>query len=141
MTDIHPVPDDVDMTEKEWRALSAYQRWYQKNRESHYEDVKDRREELRDWIPTLREGWECEQCGADHPAVVQFHHTDQNEYDLTLWNMANDGFSKETIRDEVERGRILCSNCHNILHYEEGTGKWSRMDDGPESPFGGEPDL
>lgn len=119
-TPVQPKPDWVDLPEdKEWEKLSGYQRWYYKNREKEIQKKEDRREMLRAWLHEFkREHCECERCGAGHPACLDFHHTNAEEKELGVGEMVSYGYSKESIRDEIENCEVLCANCHRKEHYE-----------------------
>jgi len=58
-------------------------------------------------------GSKCKECGYDKQRPLQFHHIDSSEKDLYSKN-------KEASLDEVEkhpeRFKMLCANCHIILH-------------------------
>jgi len=117
---VQPKPDEVELPEeKEWEALSGYQRWYCKNREKEIQKKEDRREMLRAWLHRFkREHCKCQRCGAGHPACLDFHHTNTEEKELEVGEMVSYGYAKKSIREEIENCEVLCSNCHRKEHYE-----------------------
>lgn len=62
-------------------------------------------------------GGKCMRCGGVFPTVVyDFHHTDPSVKDTAvsrLW-----AYPWKDILFEVEKCKLLCSNCHRIEHYE-----------------------
>lgn len=67
----------------------------------------------RDFVQSLKLA--CSQCGEDHPAVLDFHHTDPSvkEDHPSLIR------SKARLLKEIETCIVLCSNCHRKLHWQE----------------------
>jgi hypothetical protein len=88
--------------------------WYQRNREKVIAYKNNRRKELQSWIRSLRIS--CERCGEDHPATLDFHHTNGSDKTITLGKAARQGWSKERILEEVQKCEVLCSNCHRKEH-------------------------
>lgn len=117
---VQPKPDDVDLPDdKVWEELSGYQRWYYKNREKEIQKKEDRREMLRAWLHEFkRENCECQRCGADHPACLDFHHVDSAEKELRVSQMISYGYGKDSLREEIADCEVLCANCHRREHYE-----------------------
>ena len=62
-------------------------------------------------------GGKCEECGLDLDilkyAAFEFHHFDQNK-EIEIGTVLNRKW--ETIKSEIEKCRLLCSNCHKIEH-------------------------
>jgi hypothetical protein len=68
----------------------------------------------------LYKGGECERCSlkleSSHYSVFDFHHLDPSTKDP---NFSGIKFQKwETIKNEIDKCRLLCSNCHRITHAE-----------------------
>ncbi len=62
-------------------------------------------------------GGQCFLCGlkTDIIAVYDFHHNDNKEYEsATLWSK-----KWEIVEKEIQKCRLVCANCHRILHAEE----------------------
>jgi len=57
----------------------------------------------------------CVKCGEDHPAVLDFHHTNPDEKESSIAHI----HSRKKIIEESKKCIILCSNCHRKLHWEE----------------------
>lgn len=115
---VEPKPDWVEIPEdKEWEALSGQQRWYYKNRDWRQDVKNQRKARLRRWLYEYkRDECECVRCGETHPACLDFHHVEEKTMDIS--RMVNHGFSKESIRQEMDACVIICANCHRKEHYE-----------------------
>jgi hypothetical protein len=66
-------------------------------------------------------GGRCSKCGYElnekNLAAFVFHHRDRS---LKKFVISKDSaFGRADFEEEVEKCDILCSNCHNILHYGE----------------------
>lgn len=57
----------------------------------------------------------CTHCGEDHPAVLDFHHTDPNEKEIEI----SAAKSKKQVLREIQKCVVLCSNCHRKLHWTQ----------------------
>lgn len=62
-------------------------------------------------------GGKCEKCGYDKCIrSLEFHHLDPNEKDFTI---SGKSWSFERLKKEVDKCILVCSNCHNEIHYLE----------------------
>jgi hypothetical protein len=61
----------------------------------------------------------CDACGEDHPAVIDFHHTDPQVKEFSISVAVRKRYSMERITGEIKKCRQLCSNCHRKLHWGE----------------------
>ena len=52
----------------------------------------------------------CERCGEADLRVLEFDHVDEKRFCVMtgVW----EGYSLDRIREEIERCRVLCANCH-----------------------------
>jgi len=126
--EMQPQPDGVDIPpDTEWETLTAQQRWYYKNRAHRIAVKDDRRQRFKRWFYELkRDELSCAECGEGSPPALDFHHDGVKEGDVSA--MVNDGYSKATIRGEIDRCTVLCVNCHRREHYD-GPGRyqsWTR---------------
>ena len=93
-----------------------YARTHYKRNKKYYAKKRDeyrqtKRQEFYEFKKTLS----CERCGFDHPAALDFHHSnDDKEYNIAA--MFSEGFSLPKILEEVKKCEVLCSNCHRIEH-------------------------
>ena len=109
-------PDGLSYQCKECtRHNSAFH--YLENKRSYVKRNKERRTGYRTFIDELKSKSSCEVCGNNHPAVLDFHHHDPNgkEFEISRGHH----FSLETLQTEINKCKILCSNCHRVLHWNE----------------------
>lgn len=112
------------MSTKEWREankekMREYRRkHYHENKEPYLERSKQAKIIARDYINTLKNTLKCIQCNENHPAVLDFHHLDSNEKEITVAKATSMGWSIKRIESEIAKCIVLCSNCHRKLHYE-----------------------
>jgi len=92
---------------------------FQNKKDEEYEVRKARRVHTRITVREIKEELSCEICGESHPATLDFHHKDPTEKDFSISDAVGSGYSIETVKEEISKCRILCSNCHRKLHYEE----------------------
>ena len=60
-------------------------------------------------------GGKCMKCGwSGNQAAFQFHHSNKNEKNFTLGNVANKSWN--IIKIELKKCILLCANCHSITH-------------------------
>jgi hypothetical protein len=65
----------------------------------------------------------CSSCDESHPACLNFHHRDP---ELKLFEIGGGvvSRSKESIEREISKCIVLCSNCHDKLHFKLRGGVW-----------------
>jgi len=57
----------------------------------------------------------CEHCGYDaNPDALEFHHIDSSKKSFSVGSPGTS--SIERIKEEMRKCKVLCGNCHNILH-------------------------
>lgn len=56
----------------------------------------------------------CIDCGEKNPIVLEFDHRDDSNKIKDISVMSNSGYSIDTIKNEIEKCDIRCSNCHKI---------------------------
>lgn len=52
-------------------------------------------------------------------AVLDFHHVNEAEKDLTVSRLISEGYGTPRVYQEIERCEILCANCHRKHHQSE----------------------
>lgn len=92
---------------------------YAKHKQVYLDNLQERRKELSDWFQELKSGLECEICGENHPATLDFHHKDPSQKEFEVGAGSNSGYSRETILEEIAKCHVWCSNCHRKWHWEE----------------------
>lgn len=98
-----------------------FQDWYANNKQRQMVNVKRRRKEMQQWMRDYKQGLSCLDCGANHPAVIEFHHVNGKDFTLATW--ASNIASKARFIEEVAKCVVLCANCHRIRHWKQNTGR------------------
>jgi hypothetical protein len=104
-----------------------YQRNYQKNnRKILYAKQRERHSRQKEFIRKLKDV-PCADCGLRYPHyVMDFDHiTGEKKYNLS--RLMKVTASWKTIKEEVAKCEIVCSNCHRIR-------SWKRLYDSPLIP-------
>ena len=68
-------------------------------------------EQINNYKKTLK----CKKCGETRFYLFDFHHRNPEEKDYTISDHSR--ASLETIKSEIEKCDVLCSNCHREWHY------------------------
>jgi hypothetical protein len=91
---------------------------YHSNKEKYRQRQRDNRNRARLHILQKKlESGGCP-CGEKHPALLDFHHRNPNEKEITATEMIRNKWLKERIDVELEKCDVLCANCHRRLHWE-----------------------
>ena len=78
--------------------------------------MSKRLRETRDWFNKYKSKLHCEICYENNPACLEFHHINPDTKYHPVSDLVARGYSKRTILLEVKKCRVLCANCHRILH-------------------------
>jgi hypothetical protein len=78
-----------------------------------------RRKNTRKWLDEYKKELTCERCGFADFRALEFHHNENNKKDFNVADMIRSGSSIQTIMREIDKCKVLCSNCHQIEHYEK----------------------
>jgi hypothetical protein len=78
-----------------------------------------RRSGLRRWLDDYKKTLCCVRCRFTDYRALEFHHEGTREKDFNISDMIRSGFARETILREIAKCVVLCSNCHQIEHYDE----------------------
>jgi hypothetical protein len=81
--------------------------------------TNERRAALRCWLDDYKKALQCERCGFSDYRALEFHHPDGEEKDANVADMIRSGLSRAAILSEIGKCTVLCSNCHQIEHYDE----------------------
>jgi hypothetical protein len=81
--------------------------------------TNERRTGLRLWMDEYKKTLRCERCGFVDYRALEFHHPGGQDKDFNVADMIGSGFSRKTILQEIAKCVVLCSNCHQIEHYDE----------------------
>lgn len=65
-------------------------------------------------------GGVCEDCERTFPdCVYDFHHLDSSEKDFSISGQGIRNLPWKTIKVELDKCALLCSNCHRLRHYDQ----------------------
>ncbi len=81
--------------------------------------TNERRAALRLWLTEYKRALRCSTCGFADYRALEFHHPDGQDKDFNVGDMIRCGYSRETMLHEIAKCIVLCSNCHQIEHYDE----------------------
>ena len=104
-------PFDIELREEPIRLVAE-----RTNGETFEVVDPDRR---RAWANSYKETRGCANCEADDGAVLDFHHVDETEKDLTVSRLISEGYGTPRVYREIEQCEILCANCHRKHHQSE----------------------
>lgn len=71
--------------------------------------------ERRAWLDQYKAERGCQECGEDDPKCLDLHHTDPTTKRLKHTHAMASGLGMQSMKDEVEKCFVLCSNCHRKL--------------------------
>jgi len=97
--------------------------WYARTRAERAAPDRDRRKArkraIATWYSELKEQLACRRCGEDHPACIQFHHSDAAAKEWSVVDGVRRGWGRRRILEEIARCETLCANCHAKHHARE----------------------
>lgn len=97
-------------------ARESKRRYYERNTAQVKARAKQRQDERRAWLASLKAGRPCTCCGWVFPPVVMdWHHRDPSTKDPNLQWL---GASKERVLAEIAKCDLYCANCHRLEHYD-----------------------
>ena len=98
--------------------LKAGRRWYKRHRKERLASVRAYKRKQCEWYRNFKKTLKCDKCGETHPACLEFHHINGNKKKkILICKMANSGYSTASIKKEIAKCQVLCSNCHKKLHH------------------------
>lgn len=85
-------------------------------KKEHYNKVaKARMRRTVDFVAAFKENATCMFCSEDDASCLDFHHTDPTTKDGDVSDMMY-FMSQSSIKREMDKCVVLCSNCHRKLH-------------------------
>jgi hypothetical protein len=99
------------------KRKEAKRKHYLANKEKYAASCVRRRTKYKEWFFELRSTLKCERCPEDHPAVLDFHHRNDDKVG-SVAEMVSARKPKKEILAEIEKCIVLCSNCHRKLHWK-----------------------
>ena len=98
---------------KNWSAHACKMGQYLCRRCNNDRSVRLKKSRKRDAIEYL--GGKCSKCnGVFHEACYDFHHRDPKQKDVNPAQLF--GNKWETLKKEIDKCVLLCSNCHRVTH-------------------------
>lgn len=94
--------------------------YYLKNKEKVLASVKINRAVGKARWDAFKRTLKCTKCEQNHPAALDFHHTDPSEKENLVSKLVSNGCFAAAM-EEVQKCIVLCANCHRIHHAEEQT--------------------
>jgi hypothetical protein len=61
----------------------------------------------------------CQDCQIKDYRVLQFHHLDPKLKKYNITSIVGSGYTIKTIKEEMKKCIVLCSNCHILRHYTD----------------------
>lgn len=102
------------------KCQKAYRRrHYENNRNKYIKKAVLYNKKVFEWFKEIRSKLKCEICGEARFWVLDFHHKDKSKKDGNVVVIAQKSGSKNKILQEMAKCKVLCSNCHRDLHYQE----------------------
>lgn len=92
---------------------------------------KEQQRLARELIIQIKQANPCK-CGESHTRCLDFHHKQDTTKKSEVSRMISNGYSLETIKAEIDKCDIICSNCHRKLHSNNkirGNSKLRLLDD------------
>ena len=109
-------PDDVEIPDgREWEDMPSETRYYHRNREAEKKRCRERELRIKEWLAEYKRERGCSRCEETHSAALDFHHTTDDK-SKNIGKMAHEGYSKESIKEEIDKCILLCANCHRKKH-------------------------
>lgn len=83
---------------------------------------KQWKKKRRDAVCQMKVARGCEDCGTQHPAVLDFHHNEalNGNVKRRISTMLSENAAWDKILAEMLNCSVLCANCHRIRHYTAG---------------------
>lgn len=102
--------------------------WYHKYKKKIIEKNIANKNKNIVWFDEYKKTIMCAKCGENHPACLDFHHTDPAKKEFNVSSIIYGTYSVKTIMKEINKCIVLCSNCHRKLHYNENHAPVTQLD-------------
>lgn len=64
----------------------------------------------------IKDSATCQVCGEGRSPALTFHHLSGFSKDVSVSKMVRDGYSLDTMLEEMRKCALLCENCHRCIH-------------------------
>lgn len=95
-----------------------HKKYYDQNKDAYISNSKKRniryRSNNKTFIDEFKNNKSCLFCQEKTPVCLDFHHIKNKR--LNVSRMKNYAYSIKTIKKEIDKCIIICSNCHRKLH-------------------------
>jgi hypothetical protein len=72
------------------------------------------------WLDSYKANKPCMDCGKSfHPKCMEFHHREPHTKKGEVRRILRDGYSMQTIMNEIGKCDLLCAICHRMRHIDE----------------------
>lgn len=88
---------------------------YSQNKDFYKSKTRKAKRDKAAWMREFKKTLHCEQCGDKRWYVLDFHHIDGKEDGVS--DMVSRNCSIEKILKEIDKCKVLCSNCHREVHH------------------------
>ena len=85
-------------------------------KDCHKQYVSQKNANNREAYHRLKQMMKCEKCGEQRYYLIDFHHIESEEKELTVARQVVKACVKNVIK-ELKRTIPLCANCHREYHY------------------------
>jgi hypothetical protein len=106
------------------RCMSQFNKTtYPRHTEEHKERVRKRKAARKE--ASKRYVWDylsdhpCEICGQSDPRLLEFDHIVPKQKKHNVSELSSGGYSLETVKEEIDKCRVLCVVCHRLKTYDE----------------------
>jgi len=118
---------NVKEKRKEYNArtrehINATSREYHKSHPQMREYYNKYRKKIRqDFLLLYKIGKSCASCGYNkYPEILQFHHKNKKDKSFNIANKVRTPSQLKVVKAEIDKCILLCPNCHNWLHFNDG---------------------
>lgn len=102
----------------QWKNANG-KKHYELNKQKYIDDAAARKKRNLKFLEEYRKTQKCKDCGNDDHRVLDFDHLKDKV--AAVPNLARNGASINTLKNEIAKCEIRCANCHRIRHYNERT--------------------
>lgn len=85
---------------------------YRRHKEAYVARKNAARQRIRRFLYDYLSKHPCVDCGESHPATLDFDHTDDRDRKFHICRASAEGYSIESIEQEIEKCVVRCANCH-----------------------------